>query len=111
MTKRAPKAPIPERISDWDTTREIIYLCPACHTSFAFFGHNELFCHHCGQPIDWTNSSANCTEHFADIYHNAISRGQQRRLMAQLDPYTGDLAKRTHKEDPTNEVQDNPYHN
>ena len=111
MTERAPKAPIPERIASFPN-RQIIYLCPNCRTSFQFFGPSELFCHHCGQPIDWTNSSANCTEHFADIYHNSVSCGQQRRLMVQLDPHTGDIAKHTTpKENPTNEVQKNPRNN
>ena len=46
------------------------------------------------------------------IYLLAVSCGQQRRLMVQLDPNTGDLAKRTTpKENSTNEVQKNPGHN
>ena len=33
---------------------EILYKCPACDTSFAGLGRKELYCHNCGEKIDWS---------------------------------------------------------
>lgn len=45
--------PIADRISKWDSCTEIIYKCSKCNTSFKILGHNEKYCHNCGEKQDW----------------------------------------------------------
>ena len=35
--------------------KEIIYQCPKCKQFFNILGHTELYCHHCGQALDWSH--------------------------------------------------------
>ena len=42
-----------ERLSGWNSGKEIIYCCAHCGTSLAILGKNEKFCHGCGKKIDW----------------------------------------------------------
>jgi len=48
-----PIKPIAYRISQFGSCTEIVYKCPVCNTSFHIYGSDELFCHTCGQAIDW----------------------------------------------------------
>jgi len=45
--------PIAYRISQFAGYTEVLYKCPICNTSFHLYGSDELFCHACGQSIDW----------------------------------------------------------
>ena len=40
-------------IQGW-VSREVVYRCPKCKTSFRLLGAKEKFCHNCGTPMDWT---------------------------------------------------------
>lgn len=48
-------------ISDYGEAPDIIYKCPRCGISFAFYRDKEHFCHNCGQEIDWANVQRYCS--------------------------------------------------
>lgn len=58
----ANNKPIPTRISNWSPGTEIVYCCPKCGTSFAFFRDDEKFCHNCGLRINWENVPKNISK-------------------------------------------------
>ena len=50
----AGRYPIADKIGWKGNSRCVIYECPNCHYDFNHYGHNENYCHHCGQQIEWT---------------------------------------------------------
>lgn len=79
------QVPIMSRISQWEKGTEIIYCCPNCGTSFAFFGHtNQKFCHNCGQKNNWENLPVAVSEHLANMYHNS-NYETQKEIIKELN--------------------------
>ena len=76
--------PYPTRISQWNNMDEIIYECPNCGTSFAFYSNQELFCHHCGTEINWKDIPIHCPENIKKMYHNADTIEGRERAMEEL---------------------------
>ncbi len=35
--------------------KDVIYQCPKCKQLFSILGNTELYCHHCGQALDWSH--------------------------------------------------------
>ena len=75
--------PIPERVSQWDSMRKIIYLCPKCGISFGFYGIDEKFCHNCGAMVDWSRVPEFCSEEFSKKYHSCDDFHEQHDLLCE----------------------------
>lgn len=79
--KKNKYRPTAERLSDWDSKTQIIYMCAKCGTSFGFYGEKEKFCHNCGLEQDWTNKAEYCSKEFADRYWGETDPYNQREMM------------------------------
>ena len=64
--------PIPYALTQWDSRREVFYKCPVCGQTFKFFSLTELFCHNCGQEIDWSGMPKYCSEEFQKQYEKLV---------------------------------------
>lgn len=69
-------APLPIRISDWNTGKEIIYCCPKCGTNFAIYRDDECFCHGCGNQINWLGVPKYLTDNQKEREREAFSEYQ-----------------------------------
>lgn len=68
MSKKAKaKKPVFKDIPSCGRAPDIIYKCPECGTSFAFFREKERFCHNCGQEIDWEDVQLYCLPEQAEV--------------------------------------------
>lgn len=54
--RRLEQTPVPERLSQWNSGTEMLYICPKCSASLGFFGNKQNYCHICGQKLDWSRS-------------------------------------------------------
>ena len=43
VAKKKPVKPLPQRLSDWNSGKEVIYICPECLASFAFYGEKQNY--------------------------------------------------------------------
>ena len=76
--------PIPCRISDWDSMTEIIYCCQKCGQNFNFYSNKELFCHHCGNEINWDCVPIHCSKEFSEDYFNCDNNDMRTELLYKL---------------------------
>lgn len=68
MAKKKAVKPLPQRLSDWNTGKEVIYICPECLTSFAFYGETQNYCHKCGIQLNWTNCPKYVSDEFKALW-------------------------------------------
>lgn len=80
MLKKIENKPVPIRISDWNTGKEIIYGCPKCGTSFSFYRDGEHFCHGCGNQIDWSGVPTYLTDEQKKREKDAYSQYQTKHF-------------------------------
>lgn len=64
--------PLPKRLSQWGSGTEIIYMCPVCFCDFRIYGNKELYCHECGNMIQWKNIPTHCSEEFKKQYDELV---------------------------------------
>lgn len=68
MAKKKPVKPLPQRLSDWNSGKEVIYICPECLASFAFYGEKQNYCHICGAQLDWSNCPKYVSDEFKALW-------------------------------------------
>ena len=64
--------PIPYALSSWSPGTEVLYKCCECGQTVNFYSNLELFCHHCGNQIDWSDSPKHCSNEFKLKYDNLV---------------------------------------
>ena len=92
--------PLPDRLSDWNDRREVLYRCCKCGASFGFYGSKQQYCHMCGNKIDWSKSVVKCSEAFKNEYdalwkkyeeHHDIKRYEDEKIALLYKLYTGEI--------------------
>lgn len=87
MSSERSLKPVAFALSQWNSQKEILYMCPKCKTDFRILGNKELYCHHCGQKLDWSviiRGNEQLTKLF--FGENGMSDiGKQHRLMAEIN--------------------------
>lgn len=68
VAKKKPVKPLPQRLSDWNSGKEVIYICPECLASFAFYGEKQNYCHICGAQLDWSNCPKYVSDEFKALW-------------------------------------------
>lgn len=79
--------PVACAVSQWNSSREILYQCPRCKTDFRIFGTNEKYCHTCSQKIDWSVIVVG-TKKLAELYfgeNDCQDIRKQQRIMGEIN--------------------------
>lgn len=69
---RSVSIPIPYRLNQWGSGREVIYKCAECGADFRILGDQEEFCHRCGAKQNWSNSPRYCSAKFKEEYDRLV---------------------------------------
>lgn len=68
----SPNKPVPYRLSQFGSCREVLYKCPKCGADFRILADQENYCHNCGIKLDWTTSKRVCSEEFKEQYDKLV---------------------------------------
>lgn len=87
MAKKKAVKPLPQRLSGWNTGKEVIYICPECLTSFAIYGETQNYCHKCGVQLNWTNCPKYVSDEFKSLWDKEYEKYQNSSGKISFEDY------------------------